>query len=60
MIKTNSIMENWDTSYYKVIVKIVDGKLAYVKVYMTRNSSSEIIFYNYGTTEITIPVSQTE
>jgi hypothetical protein len=59
MIRTNSILENWNVSYYKAIVKIVDGKLAYVKAYMSSNSASEITFYDYGTTEITVPVSQT-
>lgn len=58
-ITTNSIMEYWNAEYWRLEVKIVDGKLAMVKSDMVINPTGCTYFYDYGTTEITLPDAQT-
>lgn len=58
-ITTNSIMEYWNAAYWRLEVKIVDGKLAMVKSDMVINPTGCTYFYDYGTTEITLPDAQT-
>ena len=57
-LKTNSIMENWDTSYCYLAVKIIDGKLAVVQETMTSNPTGNTYFYDYGNTQVTLPEAE--
>lgn len=59
-VTTNSIYENWDRDYNFAVVKIINGKLAFVKAGNydydgTILNISNIYFYDFGVTEITIP-----
>lgn len=58
-VRTNSVLESWETSYTVAKVKIINGKLAYVTAKNGGGDSSNheqpICFYDFGTTSFSMP-----
>lgn len=60
-VRTNSIYEYWEVDYNFATVKIINGKLAFVNAgnydihVEEKLNDTDIFFYDFGITEITVP-----
>lgn len=69
-VTTNMSMQNWECEHDDIVIKIVSGRLAYIYSYQIMvdpdgneympESPIEIFFYDYGTTQVTMPTSAIE
>lgn len=57
-IETNAIFAYWNEHYWRAVVKIVDGKIAYIESQINSTNIYYIHFYDYDYTVVELPEAE--